>query len=61
METVATLDMQLPALLLGDFNGTVTPARDYSCDPCLRDFWDPVTLGLFFGSSNGGLDELVTV
>ena len=26
---LATLDMQLPTLLLGDFNGTVTPARDH--------------------------------
>ena len=27
---VATLDMQTPCLLLGDFNGTVDPARDHS-------------------------------
>ena len=27
---LATLEMQLPTLLLGDFNGTITPVRDYS-------------------------------
>ena len=30
LDFVASLDMQLPSLFLGDFNGTVDPARDYS-------------------------------
>ena len=29
LELVYTLDMQIPTLLLGDFNGSVNPARDY--------------------------------
>ena len=29
VELVHTLDMQIPTLLLGDFNGSVNPARDY--------------------------------
>ena len=31
LEFVAGLDMQIPTLLLGDFNGTTTPERDHSC------------------------------
>ena len=30
MDMVAILDMQTPTLLMGDFNGTVSPERDYS-------------------------------
>ena len=30
LELVAMLDMQIPTLLLGDFNGSVSPSRDYS-------------------------------
>ena len=30
LEMVATLDMQVPTLLLGDFNGTVHPEQDYN-------------------------------
>ena len=30
LEMVAVLDMQIPTLVLGDFNGTVSPCRDYS-------------------------------
>jgi len=30
MELVACLDMQIPTLLLGDFNGSVTPDKDFS-------------------------------
>ena len=29
MEFVHTLDMQVPTLLMGDFNGSLTPAQDY--------------------------------
>ena len=30
LEMVASLDMQIPTLLMGDFNGTVSPERDFS-------------------------------
>ena len=30
LEMVACLDMQIPTLLLGDFNGTISPDRDFS-------------------------------
>ena len=29
MDMVAILDMQIPALFMGDFNGMVAPYRDY--------------------------------
>ena len=29
MDVMAILDMQIPALFMGDFNGTVAPDRDY--------------------------------
>ena len=30
IDLVASLDMQLPTLFMGDFNGTIAPERDYS-------------------------------
>ena len=45
-EFVTSLDMQVPILFMGDFNGTVSPDRDYSdgvgpvCE--LLTFWAPV-------------------
>ena len=30
LDVVAILDMQVPTLLMGDFNGTVAPNRDYN-------------------------------
>ena len=43
MEMVATLDMPLPTLLLGDFKDTVT-IRTVRCALCLRACWDPADL-----------------
>jgi len=30
LEMVSSLDLQIPTLLMGDFNGTISPERDYS-------------------------------
>ena len=30
LEMIATIDMQVPTIFLGDFNGTVSPGRDYN-------------------------------
>ena len=38
LEMVASLDMQIPTLLMGDFNGTVSPERDFSSSDEERTF-----------------------
>ena len=44
LDMVAALDMQIPTLMMGDFNGTISPDRDYHAGEalsvlCSLDYW----------------------